>query len=1004
MSGDPRIVELATFVRAHVHEIVADWAPRARALTRARELDQAELIDHVPPLLERIADIAEGVAAGQEVPQPRDLAEKHAATRLEQGFQIAEVVQEYTLIRESILASIARAGAPFSVEHARVLDSALDSAVAGSVAAYVAARDRILWSLDRIGTAALESHSLDDLLRRVLEVFVSTTPAADAAAIFIVDGNELRLRAAVGLGDELESGFSLPIRGGFAGTVAASRAPLSSEDAARLARSALLRVRGVKALFGLPLVEEGGLLGVAHVGSLTRSAFSHADQQLFAAMAARAAAAIYRAMLRESAEQRARQQRAVADFGSRALRASSLGEVLEDAVVTTAATLGTELAEILELEPQGRTLVVRAGTGFRPGVVGATRVDAHPGSQAGYTLASASAVIVDDLRAEPRFTGAPVHFEHGVISGVTVVIGARGPGGRPFGVLGAYTTRRRSFTTDDVAFLEAMANVVASAITRAQYEARARETEERFRLIVEQVRDYSIIVLDPAGRVETWTLGAQRMTQWQESEVLGRHFASFYPADDVRAGRPERAIARARAEGHFEDEGWRVRKDGTRFWANVTLTCLTDDAGKLRGYAAVTRDLTERRRAESRHHFLADASRRLAESLEMEPTLRSIAQLCIERLSDLCAIDLLEDDETLRRVTLEHRDAARKELVRELEERYPTPPERSVPHTVARTGEPVLMPDITDALLRSVARDEKHLELLRALGLRSYVCVPMRVAGRVLGTITLGSDDPRRLHDQIDLEVAEELAQRAALAIENARLYDSAQQAIERREEVLAVVSHDLRNPLNVVQMGATLLVEGGGESLGSVEEQATRILRAAKRMNRLIQDLLDLASLEKGRLALIRRVEDPSSIAREATETFRAPAREGELTIGLDVRGSPPPIVADRDRILQVLANLCSNAVRITPPGGELVVGVEPQGDGVVFRVRDTGPGIAPDELPHLFERYWRGRDVAYRGTGRGLAIAKGIADAHGGRIWVESQLGQGTTFYVWLPAAQST
>ncbi len=409
-------------------------------------------------------------------------------------------------------------------------------------------------------------------------------------------------------------------------------------------------------------------------------------------------------------------------------------------------------------------------------------------------------------------------------------------------------------------------------------------------------------------------------------------------------------------------------------------------------------------RSRERHRFLASASRRLSESLELDETLASLAQLCIERLSDWCAIDLVLEDGSLRRVVVEHRDPEKRALAGELYSRYPA--ERGIRAggalQVVQTARPVLVTRVTDELLRRVARDEEHLRILRGLGLRSYICVPMSARGRVLGAITLCSDDPRRLHDELDLEVAEELAQGAALAVENARLYRESRESIQQRDELLAVVSHDLRNPLNVVHMGATLLAENGAGALGSVRDQAERILRAAHRMERLSQDLLDVASIERGQLAVVRKPEPPEPIFEEITESFRAPmqARGIDLRVSSTLRAA---LDVDRDRVIQVLANLLSNAQRFTPSGGSVTVSAEEEGQYACFSVADTGSGIPADEQPHLFRRHWRGRDAGYRGTGRGLAIAKGIVEAHGGRIWLESAVGQGTTFYFTLPLAPS-
>lgn len=701
-----------------------------------------------------------------------------------------------------------------------------------------------------------------------------------------------------------------------------------------------------------------------------------------------------------AAEERARQQRAVADFGQRALAFHGpLSAFLEDAVDTVATTLRVPVTELYELDGDGASLLLRAGRGTPRGT---TRIPVESDTPIGHTLMTESPIVVEDWRRETRFR-APHPRQDDHVSGMTVVVRAPGPQGRAFGVLAAHARERRAFSRDDVAFLQSMANLVATVIVRRRAERRTREMEERFRLLAEQVRDYSMITLDAEGRIESWTVGAQRMVGFTESEVIGSHVGRLYP-DEARQRRdPEQLLARALAAGHVEDEGWRIRKDGSCFWAHVTLVRLTDERGRLRGFAEVTRDLTERRRNENRHRVVAEASRRLTESLDPRVTLETLARLCVERLSPLCIVDCADADGSTRRVAIEHRDPARRTLADRL--RDAPLPEHAVrlgPSFVVRTGRSVLLPDVDREMRGAKVRDAEYLAILRELGVASYVCVPMRIGGRVLGAITLAEDDPRRRHDELDLEIAEELAQRAALALDHARLFASARDAVERREEILAVVSHDLRNPLNVVTMGATLLAEGA-EPGTPVREHASRILRASQRMNRLIQDLLDLASLERGRLALVRAPEDPAGIVNEALETFGGLAAERSVALRAELDPALPAVDADHDRALQVLGNLLSNAVRITPSGGSIVVGAELQDGEVVFRVTDTGPGIARDELPYLFQRYWRGRDASYRGTGRGLAIAKGIVEAHGGRIAVESELGRGTTFRFTLPVAAS-
>jgi len=239
-----------------------------------------------------------------------------------------------------------------------------------------------------------------------------------------------------------------------------------------------------------------------------------------------------------------------------------------------------------------------------------------------------------------------------------------------------------------------------------------------------------------------------------------------------------------------------------------------------------------------------------------------------------------------------------------------------------------------------------------------------------------------------------------ALAVENARLLAQAQQAVRVREQILAIVSHDLRNPLGTILM-ATSLARGTPEEPRGHPQAVDRIQRAAERMLRLIEDLLDFASIEEGRLDIRRLPQDPGSMVHETATSFESVAPEKRLKVTAIVEPDLPKVSCDRDRLLQVLANLVGNATKATAVGGHISVRVERRGPDLVFAVADDGHGIGTEDMKHLFEPYWRSGQAQYKGTGLGLAIARGVVSAHGGRIWAESQVGKGATIYFSLPAA---
>ena len=251
-------------------------------------------------------------------------------------------------------------------------------------------------------------------------------------------------------------------------------------------------------------------------------------------------------------------------------------------------------------------------------------------------------------------------------------------------------------------------------------------------------------------------------------------------------------------------------------------------------------------------------------------------------------------------------------------------------------------------------------------------------------------DDSDR--NRADAEASSERYQ--ALAVEHARLYEDAKQSVRVREQILAIVSHDLRNPLATILMTAGVLA-----SRGHSPDAVARIRRAADRMLRLIEDLLDFASIEVGTLALRRQMEDAESIVREVAAAFEAESTENGLEVSTAIAPRLPQAACDRDRIIQVLSNLVGNASKATAAGGHIVVGVELCGADLLFVVSDDGPGISEEDVKHLFERYWRSGQAEYRGTGLGLAISRGIVAAHGGQLWVETTLGQGAAFYFTIP-----
>ena len=423
--------------------------------------------------------------------------------------------------------------------------------------------------------------------------------------------------------------------------------------------------------------------------------------------------------------------------------------------------------------------------------------------------------------------------------------------------------------------------------------------------------------------------------------------------------------------------------------------------------ARAIRYALERKRAEEAQRFLADASGVLAHSLDSPRLFQTLAQTAIPRIADWLAWDLLEPDGTILRSTATRQEDRENEPHCELGRRIIHAPD--LPGGVAevlRTGASRSYSELTEEQISALALVPEDLKVLHSLEPRTALCVPLVARGRTLGAISLcsagggASAGPGRCYSAADLALAEELARRTALAVDNARLYREAQQAVRSREQVLAFVSHDMKNPLNAITVSLALLNIAELPEKKKTEQIAV-IRRSVERMNNLIQDLLDAAKTESGSLTVEPTHHEVGQLVGEALGLHQTLAQQKTLQLEGQLATWLPAVKADRERILRVFGNLLGNAMKFTPAGGHITVSARALGTDVEFSVADTGPGISAEDLPRLFEPYWQSRERSREGTGLGLAITKGIVAAHGGRIWVESQLGKGATFYFTLPSA---
>ena len=484
-----------------------------------------------------------------------------------------------------------------------------------------------------------------------------------------------------------------------------------------------------------------------------------------------------------------------------------------------------------------------------------------------------------------------------------------------------------------------------------------------FRLMAERVQDYAIFVLDTQGRIASWNIGAARIKQYTAAEILGKHFSIFYTPEDIARKWPEHELKRALMEGRFEDEGWRVRKDGTRFWANVVITALRDDRGKLLGYSKITRDLTERKRHE-------------ADLRESEERFR----LLVDGVQDY-AIYMLNPDGV---VTSWNKGARRikgyaaSEIIGRHFSAFYEPAD-------IEAGKP--WAELATAREQGRAEDEGWR--LRKDGTKFWA--------RVVVSALHGADGELRGF----AKVTQDLTQR--------RHAEALEDAARKLNEFIAILAHELRNPLAPIRSAVQILarVKPGQPEFETVRRA---IDRQSAQLVRLVDDLLDVNRVTRGTLDMQRSRQDARELISRAVEAARPGIEEARHTLELQIPEGDYPLEGDGVRLAQSLTNILNNAARYTDPGGHIALSLRREGGDspiIEIRVKDSGRGIEPEQLESIFGLFVQGRGNRERhqsGLGIGLALSRSILELHQGSLEARSEgAGKGSEFILRIPALRS-
>jgi PAS domain S-box-containing protein len=551
--------------------------------------------------------------------------------------------------------------------------------------------------------------------------------------------------------------------------------------------------------------------------------------------------------------------------------------------------------------------------------------------------------------------------------------------------------------------------VGVSKIARDMSEHKHAERNGAQLAAIVESSDDAIIAKDLNGIVTSWNLAAERMFGYTANEAIGQSIRLIIPdshqnEEDTILDR----IRRGESVQHFETI--RCRKDGSCLPISVTVSPIRDKAGTVMGASKIARDISERRRAEAfaqraqrEAEFVARMAEVLSGSLDYEARLSGLVELAVPDMADWAALDAVEPDGRMRRIAVAHVDPGKTQLGTDVRRRHEDPITPCNARQVIRTGKGVMLPEVTDDVIVTAAHgDDKRVALMRALRLTSCICVPLTTNQKTFAALTLATTESGRRYNTEDLHFVEDVASRAALIVDNARAYDALRKASGLKDEFLATLSHELRTPLNAI-LGYSHMLRAGMVTPDKLERTFETIERNTMSLTKMVEDILDVSRVVSGKMRVNMQPVELPLVVHDAVATVMPAAEAKHIRLETTVDPQVGAVSGDPDRLRQIVWNLLSNAVKFTPKRGRIQVRLERVNSSVEIVVSDTGIGIRPDFLPHIFDRFRQadsGANREHAGLGLGLAIVRNLVELHGGTVYATSGgQGQGATFRVRLP-----